>query len=198
MDQIIDEPFSSILSFDFFDYYHKCIKIEYQDQNEYTSEFDNFVWDIFHRLNYDYLAGKKKLVTESIDVEVLKITFPTIESFTGNLVFQSYKGNYKTPNNQILETIIQSCPNLKYMELHNLNPIKNDDKIVLNLDVLMNSSLENFIIKSFVQITQDNLIIEFNFNQNSNKKINIKLNVDNDLLILLSEKYNGYGIFFII
>jgi|LauGreDrversion4_2_1035121.scaffolds.fasta_scaffold459325_2 hypothetical protein len=195
MDQIIDESFSSILSIDFFDYYYKFNK--YQNQNEYTPEFDNFTWDIFHRLNYNYLVGKKKIVVESVDVEVLKIAFPTIESFTGNLVFQSYKGNYSTPNNKILETIIKSCPKLKYMEIHNLNPIKNEDKLVINLDLLLSSSLENFIIKSLVKITQNKLVIEFSFNQKTNKKINIKLNVDNDLLKLLSDKYNNFGVFFI-
>ncbi len=196
MDSTIDEPLNSILSFGFFDYFLKCNKIKYQKQNEYTTEPDNFNWDICQRLNHDYLLGKKTLIVESIDVELLKITFATIESFSGNLVFQSYKGNYLTPNNKIFEMIIKSCPHLKYFELNNLNSIKNNDKLVINLDVLINSSLENLIIKSSNQIMEANLVIEFGFNHNPKRKINIKINVDNKLLNLLSNKYNEYQIFF--
>lgn len=193
-----NEPITSILSFNFFDYYLKSKCITYNQDNEYSPDFDNFAWDTCHRLNYDYLIGKTKLVVESIDVEILKIVFPTIEIFTGNLVFQSFKGNYNTPNYKIFNSIIKACPKLKHVELHNLNPLRDGNKFVIDLDLLGNSSVEDLTINSNIQINENNLTIVDKYictKLNVNRKINIKVNIEAGLLNILSTKYNKIGIF---
>ena len=181
--------FQSYSVFHTFKYYGKYLShlnVKYLHNEEYSTDLDEYLKQIY---NINNLDGIRELNINSIDVEVFKFLFPSIEFFSGNIEYQSYKGNYLTPNYKIFSEIINSCKNLKHMTLNSSFSFYNNKNFVLDLTTLYNSSLEEIIVNSN---KIDNLEIIFNDNLPIRpKKLNIKMNINNKFL----DKFNDYNIF---
>lgn len=191
---IINDKYISYCTFKrHFDYYYS---ITHNENKEYTLEIDDFKWDRFNDMSpySKYLLGKTSVLVESIDVELFKYLIPTIQSFTGEIIYMSYKGIYNLPNCEIFYKIIKKCQQLKSLTLNTGNSLycEGSKSYLLDLTTLYYSNLDEFILKTDILNRSDLDIIMNETLPIRSKPLIIKINMNHSLF----KKYEPYGILF--
>lgn len=137
-------------SFDMFKYYLKSNQKYYKYQDtKYSIDEDDMKWDVYSNMScYNFLKDLTDVVVGSIDVELFKLFSKTVKKFEGNIIYQSYKGNYTDSNYNIFNQMIINCPNLDTIIINNMNSLLVDNTYCLNLTTLYNSNISTLIINN--------------------------------------------------